>query len=51
MGYELQARTSGGEPKPARTYSWVCGVMRVEVSEGNGEFQKMIERDFGEKRV
>jgi len=42
MGYELQARTSGGCTPKSDT---------SEEAEGNGEFQKVVERDFDEKRV
>ena len=42
MEYELQARTSGGCTPKSDT---------SEEAEGNGEIQKLVERDFGEKRL
>jgi len=42
MGYELQARTSGGCTPKSDT---------SEETEGNGEIQKIVGRDFGEKRL
>ena len=42
MEYELQARTSGGCTPKSDT---------SEEAEGNGKIQKVVERDFGEKRL
>ena len=42
MGYELQARTSGGCTPKSDT---------SEEAEWNEEIQKVVERDFGEKRL
>ena len=42
MGYELQARTSGGCTPKSDTF---------EETEGNGEIQKRKSRVFDEKRV
>ena len=42
MGYELQARTSGGCTPKSDT---------SEEAEGNGEIQKKVEGNFDEKRL
>ena len=42
MGYELQTRTSGGCTPKSDT---------SEEAEVNGEIQKVVKRDFGEKRL
>ena len=42
-----------GASRTGKNFGKVCALKSdtAELSEGNGRFQKMVQRDFGEKRL